>query len=296
MSRPALALAFLLLLLVGCGGASPVQLELDLADGPCAEAGCRTRLAVSALVVPADDPGPDELARVDGEEVIVADFATPWGSHAFLELAGEGEDARVRYRELVDGAPVFEGRAESLHLRLERLGGVLTAGRFDFELVDGEDRRVVTEGRIGQPRNTGPSGGPSPSPRPRPAPTPAPRPTPAPSPDPGPWVPDPELEVDPGCDPPPDTAPDGGCDDGDSGGCDAPESDSGGCEGDTADGGCDADASAGGCDCEGDTAVATGRRRGRAVAGLWRLGWPIALVGVLNRRSRRRAARPTGHR
>ncbi len=289
--RPALAL----LLLAGCGGASPVRLELDLADGPCADVRCRTRLAVTALVVPADDPGPDELARVDGEEVIVADFGTPWGSHAFLELAGEGEDARVRYRELVDGAPVFEGEAESLNLRLERPGGVLTAGRFDFELVDGEDRRVVTEGRIGQPRTAGPvSGGPSPSPRPRPTPAPAPTPTPtpAPSPAPGPWAPDPDLSVDPGCDPPPDTADDGGCDGGDSGGCDAPESDGGGCEGDTADGGCDADSSAGGCDCEGDTALAaSGRRRGRAASGLWRLGWPIALVGVVNRRSRRRAAR-----
>ena len=317
--------------------AEPVRVDLELSGLACErEAGCGRRVGTQGVVARVADLAMDGEPAAPGALVLYADFPLGGGALAMLRIVTHPQAPTViRYREAIGGSVVFDGTVTDVDVALEGPPTFHARGHFSFTATDGPEVRKIENGRVttSVPVDRAPSSPPStvePTtvvvlPPPVPSEPNPPRPPDRPSPDVSrddsggcgqsePWEPD-----------PPDP------DDGDTGsGCDEYEptdpspsdpalSDSG-CEGDTIDSDPSPDyASGGGCDgdsgssdaavnsCEGDTvdAAPRPRSRSRALAGMWRLGWPMLLVGGINRcvsRRRRnggrgparRPSRPTG--
>lgn len=301
--------AFLPLLLLACGGeATTALVRLRISDQPCGDdRPCGAAYSSEGIVAPsADEAG-------DGRLVLFADARTSSGALAVVEITqANGARLGVRYYELRDGEVRFRGKVESVNADVRRVpgesaligtfsfvvsddGGAAGGRRFVFGQIQPVD--VEVDGAGGGSGDT--SGGDVHVDLVWPVVIDPSSPTPDPDPEPPPPDDREEASSEAGCG---DTSNDwdsGGCDgcEGSSGagdsGCDS--SGSSGCEGDTASG-CDSGGS--GCDgasgcsgCEGDLAANPGRDARRAVAGTWRLTWPIALVGWFKRRARRRAER-----
>lgn len=315
--RRAVSLSVLLALaasLPACGGAhDPVSVLFTIAESECEEAleRCGHAQETRGIVAEAFAPGPEELGHETGDRLLYADFPAPSGGLAILEIhqprAGLAE---VRYREVFRGEVSFRGAVISQDVQLVFGEGdePMLHGTFEFTAVDterGTTRRIHTGQVLPAAPERGTPAFPSvPTPRP-----PGPSPTdPSPT-EPSPTEPDPSrpsprgpdvsvvvVDTRSGCgDPTPETSgcedsssSGGGCDSGDSGGCEGDSFDGGGCD-TSSSSGCEADSlDAGGCDnCTAQRpAPAT-----RTLHAIWRLLWPMLLVGGLNRRMRHRLAR-----
>ncbi|MBI2377871.1 MAG: hypothetical protein HYV07_27965 [Deltaproteobacteria bacterium] len=267
----------LLGLVVACGP-EPVELVVELETDGAAR-------RVSALSFE------DEF----GATHLYADFPGPAG-RAVLEIVpelgapGSSREHLVEYQEVSNGRIEFDGTILSQSVLLVALGSsVDLVGTFSFVAEDGQARREV-RGSIDAPAQSDAARVDGHVRIAVPPPDPCPHgcvlvPAPSPSPE------------DSGCEG--DSASDTGCE-GDTtsdSGCEGDTASDSGCEGDTAsDSGCEGGSDSG---CEGaDSCDAMPRAATRSARSLFRLSWPLILVGIFNRvlaRSLSRAQARTGH-
>lgn len=298
-------------LLLACGGPhEPVTVSFSIAEIECQEelGACGIEQHTRGIVAESFEPGPDELSEESGERILYADFPAPKEGLAIIEISQPRSGvAKVRYREVYRGEVSFAGAitSQDVELAFGDDGAPMLYGRFEFTATDVErgTTRRVHSGRVlavaSSPDSVGPRvPGPSPTRVPAPAPeVPEEKDVPIQS------VSFPRgsevsvvvVETAHGCsDPAPETS-----------GCEDPTpSSGGGCSSDTAASGCEADSfDSSGCDdassagCEADSFDAGGcdncsanrpTQRLNLVHAIWRLFWPVLLVGGLNRWTRRR--------
>lgn len=310
--RVALALATTL---SACGGAhDPVTVFFALAEAECQEEleACGTSRQTQGIVAEAFLPDPDELGHETGDRLLYADFPAPQDGLAIIEiLQPRAGPAEVRYREVFRGALAFRGLVVSQDVQLIFGEGdePLLHGTFEFTVTDPErgatrrvhsgqvlpaepDRGLPSYPSVPNPRPPGPTGPTEPAEPTEPTETESP---PDPN-QPRPHRPDVSVVVvdtASGCDDPtpepsgcdsPGTGGGGGCDSGASSGCEGDSFDGGGCDS-SASSGCEADSlDAGGCD---SCSAQRVPRSAQTLNAIWRLLWPVLLVGGLNRRMRR---------
>lgn len=297
-----------LIFAAACGGKNdPVTVAFTIADTECQEEieACGIDEQTQGIVAEAFDPAAGELAEDTGDRVLYADFPAPGGGLAILEISQpEVGPARVRYREVFRGEVSFAGEIieQDVALVFGEESEPMLHGQFEFTAVDTDrnTRRRIHSGRVLGVGETiaPPVGGGVHVPRPTEVP-PVQSSTPTPARDPSPR-PDRDVDVavvvvesahgcsealddNSGCEDSSSSS-GGGCDSGSSGGgCEADGLDSGGCDS-ASSSGCEADSfDTGGC----DNCSAGPRPPRRSVWGaIWRLFWPVLLVGAANRRMR----------
>jgi hypothetical protein len=293
---PAARLFALALAPLACGGEPPEPAEVHLRVASLDSAPtCGPTLVASGLVFVGEREG-------QGSVLLVAEAARDADVSWWVELEAL-DDGRLlaALRAPGDGALAFDGRGEveAAPALTRQLSPPALSGEVDLTLRDARvgDRRLLA--RVGPagalPRTRAfPCEGSEPT-----APPSAPPPRPAPPRAPGRT--DVVVVADPGCGG--SSARSSGCSGDDASGCSGDDAsgcsgdDASGCSGDAASdaGGCSGDDASGCADdtsgCAGDAVSARGARH--AATRTAHMFWPIALVGLVNRRWRRaRASAP----
>ena len=311
LARKRVLLLWLASAIIACGGQhDPVSVSFSIAESECQEELeiCGVSQHTQGIVAEAFEPNPGETSEATGDRVLYADFPAPKGGLAILEISQPPSGlAKVRYREVFRGEISFQGEIISQDVQLSsgEDGAPMLYGSFEFTAVDlqRDTTRRVHSGRImglgssldpARPwvRSPPPSTVPPVEPEtPRNDENPDPE-TPRPG---GPDVSVVVVETAHGCsDPAPESSgcgdptpsSGGGCDSGgSSSGCEADSFDASGCDGGGSSG-CEADSfDASGCD---SCSVRRPNPNVNLLHAVWRLFWPILLVGGINRRTRRK--------
>jgi hypothetical protein len=139
-----------MLLMTACGGpdARPVRVELDLLSR-----GASDHLIGRGVVAKSGGDTDDGFISGAGAPMLHAEVETSTGGTLLIEIvAPNGDEPRVRYREVVAGRATFFGVARDVRAELARPDGDWSSGgSFSFDAVDpgdeGEAHRVQN-GRV----------------------------------------------------------------------------------------------------------------------------------------------------